>query len=66
MRINNKKKEETEKCILCGRDTGVLRSTPIDQRAYYIEGCGQLCLGCHRSLKQESPLLSGKVFEIGR
>lgn len=66
MRTNHNKKEETERCILCGRDTGVLRSTPIDKRAYYIEGCGQLCGACHRSLRQECPLLSGKVFEIGR
>lgn len=50
MRINDKKKEETEKCILCGRDTGVLRSTPIDQRAYYIVGGGQLCISCGRQL----------------
>lgn len=57
MRINDKKKEETEKCILCGRDTGVLRSTPIDQRAHYIEGCGQLCISCGRQLNHEEPCI---------
>lgn len=53
MRIKDKKKKKTEKCILCGCDTYVLVSTPIDKRRYYIAGCGQLCESCGRQLNQE-------------
>ena len=53
MQINDIKKEETEKCILCGCDTEILRTVPIDQRAYYVEGCGQLCTTCGRRLNRE-------------
>ena len=39
-------KEEKEKCVICGVETEYFRSTPINQRRYYVEGCGQLCEGC--------------------
>lgn len=40
------KMEEKDRCVLCGKETEYLRSTPIDQRKYYVEGCGQLCEDC--------------------
>ena len=39
---------DTDICILCRKDSGYLKSTPIDQRQYYIEGAGQLCRDCFK------------------
>jgi len=30
----------------CKANTGVRTDCPIEQREYYIEGCGQLCKEC--------------------
>lgn len=41
--------EETLKhdnCVICGRETPYTTETHIDSRIGYIEGMGQLCLGC--------------------
>lgn len=38
---------ETEQCILCGDDTGVLTNLPADARKYYVTGVGQLCETCY-------------------
>ena len=46
--------KKTEKCILCGKDTGIPFSAPIDSREYYIVGCGQLCKDCFDSLQYVS------------
>ena len=46
--------KKTEKCILCGKDTGIPFSAPIDSRECYIVGCGQLCKDCFDSLQYES------------
>ena len=48
---------ETERCILCGNDTGVLVNLPADARKHYINGVGQLCEDCYikvNACKQES------------
>lgn len=29
---------KTEKCILCGKDTGIPFNEPIDGRKYFIDG----------------------------
>lgn len=46
----NSSNTTTEKCVICGKDTGV----PIDQdilmRTSYIEGAGQLCMDCYKDL----------------
>jgi len=39
--------EEKEECVICGHETKYLKSTPINQRKYYVEGTGQLCRGCY-------------------
>ena len=36
----------TEKCILCGCNSGYKFNTPIEQRQFYVEGAGQLCKEC--------------------
>ena len=37
---------EKDKCVLCEKETPYTKSTHIYDRAYYVEGCGQLCEGC--------------------
>lgn len=39
-----------DKCVCCGRDSGVAHNTPIDKRKYYISGSGQLCCNCYYAL----------------
>jgi len=45
-----------EICVipLCGRKTGVLKKTPIDERECYVEGCGQLCQACWEDIYKEN------------
>lgn len=43
-----------EICILCGKKTDILVSTPVNQRKRFIVGCGQLCEDCYDSLKPET------------
>ena len=54
--------KKTEKCILCGKDTGIPFSAPIDSRECYIVGCGQLCKDCFDSLQYVS-ISKNKPFE---
>lgn len=42
---------ETEKCVLCGKDTDIPLNRNISWRKYYIRGCGQLCEKCYYDLK---------------
>lgn len=44
---------EYEICVLCGKTTGVLRSSPVAARKNYVVGCGQLCPFCARDLLLE-------------
>ena len=39
-----------EKCVCCGKDSGVPHGTPIAERKYYIQGSGQLCGSCYCKL----------------
>ena len=45
----------TEKCALCGKDTGVRVDTPILLREHFIEESGQLCEDCYRELAKNKP-----------
>ena len=42
--------KETDKRTCCGCDTGIPKDTPISNRKYYIQGCGQLCDKCYTEL----------------
>ena len=33
-------------CVICKNITGVLTDCSVDQRKYYVDGCGQLCADC--------------------
>ncbi len=37
-----------ERCVLCGCETEVSESLPIEFRSEYVEGVGQLCPNCFR------------------
>ena len=43
-------KEEYDACVRCGNLTEYLKETPIDLRKYYVEGAGQTCKDCHKSV----------------
>lgn len=47
MRANESQKEN---CICCGDETDIDKSTPIEQRLYYVQGQGQLCEKCYNNL----------------
>ena len=42
--------DDYESCVLCGKRTGIPKMMPVSERAYYIEGSGQLCPECYRKL----------------
>lgn len=42
-----------DKCVICGQETAYDFKTPITQRAFYVEGAGQLCRGCFQKLYSE-------------
>lgn len=35
-----------EKCVLCGKDSGIPEDMPVSERRNYVKGCGQLCGEC--------------------
>lgn len=39
---------ETERCVLCGTDTGIQKTVPVGIRHFYVSGAGQLCEHCYR------------------
>ena len=59
---------KNEKCAYCGKDTGVLKSTPVGLREFFIEGCGQLCEACYYSINNDfklgEPRISNDEMEI--
>ena len=42
--------EQEEKCLICGDVTGFSKNDFIQNRAYYVFGCGQLCKYCYYSI----------------
>lgn len=44
---------ETEKCVCCGRDTGISLSMPVELRKFFVDGCGQLCESCYMALNTD-------------
>lgn len=43
----------TEKCVLCGKDTGVPIDLHVSKREYYVEGAGQCCMECYLQLQAD-------------
>ena len=40
------KQVSNEKCVLCGKDTGIPENMPVSERKNFVKGCGQLCNDC--------------------
>ena len=38
--------ERMERCVLCGRVTGVPVSRPVSERTRYVDGAGERCPAC--------------------
>ncbi len=47
-RKKNEKQDEKEECVLCHEPTEYSYDTPIGERQFYIEGCGQVCEKCFK------------------
>lgn len=45
--------EEKDRCVVCYAETAYSKDTPIEEREFYIEGCGQLCEACYNEIKAE-------------
>ena len=52
-----RKKTVYEKCVLCGAETKIPITMPIEEREDYVQGCGQLCAQCRRKLHRGSPYI---------
>lgn len=55
----------TEKCVVCGADTGIDENTHILARTGYIEGVGQLCIICNKNYA-EKELMAFQDFIVPR
>lgn len=42
--------DKEDKCVVCGKGSGVMRDVPIQNRERYINGSGQLCRDCYFKL----------------
>jgi recombinational DNA repair protein (RecF pathway) len=43
--------EQTDRCVVCGADTGIATAKPVSERHDYVEGAGQLCRPCAARLR---------------
>lgn len=50
-----------ELCVLCGCKTEFMKDTPIQNRRYYIIGCGQLCQDCYEENEAETSTTSNSL-----
>ena len=57
----HKNQDDLEKCVMCHAFTAVRRSTPIDQRKYYIKGAGQAHKECYEYINGERSELPSLV-----
>ena len=48
------KESDLEVCVYCGEKTDVKKNTHIDERKYYVEGCGQLHEKCYSVVYKNS------------
>lgn len=71
MKAGREKKSHTavrkkECCILCGKLTEIMKDCPVSERAYYLEGAGQLCRKCYQELYMQHHHNENVVQLIGR
>ena len=61
---NRKKESVKDRCVLCNTETEYDHSTHINNREYYIEGCGQLCPPCYHPIMIDNYLDAGQKNKI--
>ena len=49
--FSSSKEMHFEQCVLCGAQTHIPKGLRISQRCGYIEGVGQLCMNCFRTIR---------------
>ena len=47
--------EEFERCVICGKLTGIPISMPVDWRENYEIGLGQICAECAKKEREAKP-----------
>ncbi len=53
-----------EICILCGNETHEEITTHVDFRTGYIEGVGQLCIGCYNKPNYQGDVTNDEIRRI--
>ena len=51
-----------EKCIMCSKETTVLKTTHTDFRYGYVDGAGQLCRECYLSENRNLITVEGRTI----
>lgn len=46
-KVEIEKNDKFETCVMCGKETDVLKVSHINNRTTYVEGAGQLCVECY-------------------
>lgn len=41
-----------DNCVSCGVETMYNKTDNINRRAWYVEGAGQLCMGCYKGINK--------------
>lgn len=53
---------ENDLCVLCGKDSGINKSTHVDFRYHYVEGAGQLCSECYNVAQEREMVCVPKNY----
>ena len=53
-----------ETCILCGKETHEEITTHVDFRTGYIDGVGQLCIGCYNKSHYQGYVTDDEIKRI--
>ncbi len=56
------KLELYEKCIMCGVETTILKTTHVDFRYGYVDGAGQLCRECYLSEDRNLITINSRII----
>lgn len=51
--IREKKMEEKDRCVICYAETPYTKEIAVQERQFYVEGCGQLCEKCYYEIQAE-------------
>jgi hypothetical protein len=63
--VGKKQKDEFdiyETCVMCSKETTILKTTHIDFRYGYVEGAGQLCRECYLGENRNLITVEGRTI----